>query len=333
MLRTALIGAVNVLQTEQQKPSVVVVGYGWAGRAFSTDLDKDTYNLTIVSRKGFVNTPLLVDSVAMARAKKALPKTAFKATVLAIDAGKKSITTTNGTIHYDYLVVACGSEPQTFNVPGVLENAYLFKTAEHAKQFWSATYDRLVIIGGGAVGIELAFSVRQKSPHVHIMIIEAAPQMLAPFSKEVRALAESQLIAHKIQFMKGVAVNEVLADGVRSADIHIPANAVVWAAGIKYPPWLPFSRPSSPYLSVSESIYALGDIVGPPSAQNAVQQGKYLARRFNEGIQATTDGEPYKYNEYAKILHCGDKIVVDSRWGAFTVPSWWTPVLRLFYGL
>ncbi len=333
MLRTALIGAVNVLQTEQQKPSVVVVGYGWAGRAFSTHIDKDKYNLTIASRTGFVNTPLLVDSEAMVRAKKALPKTVFKATVFHINADKKLITTTNGTIPYDYLVLACGSEPQTFNVPGVLEHAYLFKTAEHAKQFWSATYDRLVIIGGGAVGIELAFSVRQKFPHIPITIIEAAPQMLAPFSKEARALAESQLIRHNIQYMKGVAVKEVLADGVRSNDVHIPASAVVWAAGVKYPSWLPFSRPSSPYLAVSESIYALGDIVGPPSAQNAVQQAKYLARRFNAGIQATTDGEPYKYNEYAKILHCGDKIVVDSRWGAFTVPSWWTPLLRLFYGL
>lgn len=335
MLRTFLIGAYSVL--EEPKPNVVVVGHGWSGRAFVSNIDASKYNVVVISESGFLDTSRLVSKPGL-RSKK-LPAGAFKQAVVTVDPERKFVAAENMTVPYDHLVLACGTVPNTFNITGVSEHAYFMKTAVDASKFWEAEWDSVLIVGGGAVGLELAFEARKRRPSARIMIVEAAPHMLAPYSPSARSLVESELISHGIQFMKGVPVTEVLADGARSGTTHIPAQAVVWSSGIKVPDWIssvfgPIHKKLTNFQQVEgvSNVYAIGDLGGPPNAQNAVQQGKYLAARFNAGIQDQKTGEPYKYSELAKLVHCGNTIVVDSKWGAFTVPGWWDPLLRLFYG-
>jgi NADH dehydrogenase FAD-containing subunit len=336
MLRTILLGVYGVL--EEPKPNVVVVGHGWSGRAFVSNIDHSKYNVVVISESGFLDTSCLVSKPDLRNKK--LPEGAIKQSVVTVDPLAKFVAAENMTVPYDHLVLACGTVPNTFNIPGVVEHAFFMKTAADASKFWEGKWGSLLIVGGGAVGLELAFEVKKRRPSTRVTIVEAAPHMLASYSAAARSLVESELIAHSIQFMKGMPVSEVLADGARSGTTHIPAQAVVWSSGIKVPDWIsgafgPIHKKLNGFQQVddAEHVYAIGDLGGPPNAQNAVQQGKYLASRFNAGIQAEKTGDPYKYSELAKLVHCGNTIVVDSKWGAFMVPSWWDPVLRLFYGL
>jgi NADH dehydrogenase FAD-containing subunit len=78
-------------------------------------------------------------------------------------------------------------------------------------------------------------------------------------------------------------------------------------------------------LKFKDSIYAIGDITlsGPPTAQNAKQQGEYLARFFNNDFVAPD----YKYIERGKIIHTKDWIIIETKYGSFRVPYLFEPLL------
>ena len=81
-------------------------------------------------------------------------------------------------------------------------------------------------------------------------------------------------------------------------------------------------------MKFKDSIYAIGDITlsGPPTAQNAKQQGEYLARFFNNDFV----GPDYKYIERGKIIHTKDWIIIETRYGSFRVPYLFEPLLDKF---
>ena len=76
------------------------------------------------------------------------------------------------------------------------------------------------------------------------------------------------------------------------------------------------------------NIYGLGDIVaGPPTAQNAKQQGYYLANYFNNDFK----GEPYEYKEKGKIIHSKDWIIIDTNgYGTWKLPHFIQPIIDYY---
>ncbi len=81
-------------------------------------------------------------------------------------------------MNYDILVVAIGSENNTFNTPGVKEHAHLLKEIPDARRIRSAISDafesamtpsqsteerkrllNFVVVGGGPTGVEIAAEV------------------------------------------------------------------------------------------------------------------------------------------------------------------------------
>ena len=112
------------------------------------------------------------------------------------------------TLEYDKLVVAVGAVPNTFNIPGVKENAFFLKEAQDARKirarlhdcFEAASYPNLtteekkrlltfVIVGGGPTGVEFAGELhdfigrdvsskyRELAKHASVIMIEASGQV------------------------------------------------------------------------------------------------------------------------------------------------------------
>jgi len=84
-------------------------------------------------------------------------------------------------------------------------------------------------------------------------------------------------------------------------------------------------------LQFEDSIYAIGDIIaskdhGPPTAQNAKQQGEYLAKYFNNNFE----GVPYKYEEKGKIIHTKDWLIIETSYGSFRLPYFIEPIIDYF---
>ncbi|CAF0888279.1 unnamed protein product [Adineta ricciae] len=175
---------------------------------------------------------------------------------------------------YDILVVAIGSENNTFNTPGVEEHAHFLKELLDARRIRSAISDafesamtptqtveekkrllHFVVVGGGPTGVEfaaeLADLVREDLQHyfprlvandVKITLIEALDHVLSMMDKKISDYTERHFRRENIEvlmntFVKEVKQREVVVQYKGSTELKsIPCSMVVWATGIKARP-------------------------------------------------------------------------------------------------
>eukprot|EP00584_Thalassiosira_punctigera_P024347 CAMPEP_0172574364 /NCGR_PEP_ID=MMETSP1067-20121228/136663_1 /TAXON_ID=265564 ORGANISM="Thalassiosira punctigera, Strain Tpunct2005C2" /NCGR_SAMPLE_ID=MMETSP1067 /ASSEMBLY_ACC=CAM_ASM_000444 /LENGTH=593 /DNA_ID=CAMNT_0013366989 /DNA_START=59 /DNA_END=1841 /DNA_ORIENTATION=+ len=156
-------------------------------------------------------------------------------------------------LSYDKLVVAVGSQANTFGIPGVQEHALFLKEAEdsaklharllsnlekaaalsHQGEKYCAEIDRLlkvVVVGGGPTGVELSAELadfahndvarrygRDISDRIRIVLVEAMPRILAPFDESLANVAKEHLIFKGVDVRTGAAVTHVDAKDVTLA--------------------------------------------------------------------------------------------------------------------
>ncbi len=197
-------------------------------------------------------------------------------------------------------------------------------------------------MGAGAVGIELAFKLRNLNYQPNVEIIEAMPNILPSFSPKAIEIIIKELKNNNINLLLNSKISKVNFDHVLYNDNKSYFNLALWTCGIKSNDFIK-QLTNKPFLEIDKNlrvinnindiknnIYAMGDIIAskdnPPTAQNAKQQGKYLAKYFNNNFK----GEPFKYNEICKIIHTNNKIIIDSKYGVFTLPICFDFIIEWF---
>lgn len=291
------------------------------------------------------------------------------------------------TIAYGALVLAVGSTSNYFGVPGAAEHTISLNNTEDAEHFRlkllkllaKAATERtgqgaqqgvdIVIIGGGATGVELAAELREASGvyaaygfgdlkplrDVRITLIEGAPRILAPLPERVSSAAAGLLAERGVRVLTDTRVTEIGADhvAVQKGDV-CPADIVVWAAGIKAPDFLKnLGLPTAKggQLDVTgelvvkgfPDIYALGDCalcIGadgkpvPPRAQAAHQQAAYLLETLLRREHGKApQGKPYEYRDYGSLVSFGQRDSVGSLMGSLQGKNWFVEgaFARLMY--
>ncbi|GGX94046.1 NAD(P)/FAD-dependent oxidoreductase [Massilia dura] len=280
------------------------------------------------------------------------------------------------TIAYESLVLAVGSTSNYFGVPGAAENTISLNGTEDAERFRLTLLKLLakaankragqgaeqgvdiVIIGGGATGVELAAELREASGvyaaygfgdlkplrDVRISIIEGAPRILAPLPERVSIAAAGLLAERGVRVLTDTRVTEIGPDhvAVLKGDVY-PADIVVWAAGIKAPDFLKnlgLPTVKGGHLDVTgelvvkgfPDIYALGDCaqcIGadgkpvPPRAQAAHQQADYLLETLLRRERGKSpQGKPYEYRDYGSLVSFGQRESVGSLMGSLQGKNW-----------
>jgi NADH dehydrogenase len=301
-------------------------------------------------------------------------------TVAAIGSGEEQILPER-QIRYDQLVIAVGSTSNYFGVPGAAEHTISLNATEDAERFRLTLLKRLtlaelkkdggvdvVIIGGGATGVELAAELREASGvyaaygfrqlqaerDVRITLLEGAPRILAPLPEKVSSAALALLRQRAVTVVTDTRVTAIDAAGVTAGDTRYPAHMVVWAAGIKAPDFLktlglPTVR--SGQLDVDGTlavkgvagVYALGDCAAcagpdgkltPPRAQAAHQQADYLLETFlRQHKGRPPQAGPYIYRDYGSLVSFGQTTSVGSLMGSLKGLSWFVDgfVARMMY--
>ena len=293
-------------------------------------------------------------------------------------------------IRFDSLVLAVGSTSNYFGVPGAQEHTISLNATEDAERFrlrmlrlmLAAEQDHeerggqgqgsgldVVIIGGGATGVELAAELREASGayvtygfdqldvkrDVRITILEGAPRVLAPLPEKVSAAANDLLAKRGIRVVANCRVTQIDADRVIDKDGNVyPAKLCVWAAGIKAPDLLAsLGLPTAKggqvevdaHLRVkgATDIYALGDCAAcvdgngnavPPRAQAAHQQADYLVTTFIRKSKGhAPQPRPYEYRDYGSLVSVGRSTSVGSLMGSLRGASWFVQgtMARLMY--
>lgn len=140
------------------------------------------------------------------------------------------------SIHYDFLVVALGSETNFFGMADVEKNAYTMKTLNDAVMLRNRVIDmfeqaenetnpilrksflNFVVVGGGFAGIETAgelmdllLDARKYYPTIHkedlkVIVLEAMGEILPGFNKKLADFAKKKLIERGIDIQLKKAV-------------------------------------------------------------------------------------------------------------------------------
>jgi len=338
----------NSNSKEENHKKVVVIGYGWAGKSFCDKIDKNKYNVTVISKTNYMlNTPKLKDSLNYFD-KKLLIYPSYKNLNFItdeckdIDQIKKQIKTTDKIIDFDYLIVAVGSEVNDFGINGVKENCYFLKDMgdlhnlrEAIKKF-PKNYP-VTILGAGPVGLELAFTLSKNFNN--IKIIEAMDKILPTFNPETSKIVIDELKNNNINLILNTKVTKIERNMIQTNRLDeyksFFSTISIWTCGIKPNPLVKILSNNKLIVDsnfkFSDSIYAIGDIVaskelGPPTAQNGNQQGKYLANHFNNDFNS----KPYEYKEKGKIIHTTDLLIIETSFGTFKVSKIFQPIIDFF---
>lgn len=275
--------------------------------------------------------------------------------------------TTRRSFRYDTLIIAIGSVVNDFGTPGVQEHAIALDQTQQAVRFNRRLVNACIrahaqegpvrpgqlhvaIIGAGATGTELsaelhrtaravvAYGLDRVDPEkdIRITLIEAADRILPGLPARISAAAMGLLRNLGVEVRTGARVSEVRADGVQLADGgFIPAELVVWAAGVKGPDILreldlELSRSNQlvvlPTLQTTRDpdIFAIGDCAWcpwpghegpvPPRAQAAHQQASHMRvqlRRRLEGQPPT----PFVYRDFGSLVSFGEYSTVGNLMG------------------
>jgi 3-phenylpropionate/trans-cinnamate dioxygenase ferredoxin reductase subunit len=161
--------------------------------------------------------------------------------VTAIDKAQNIVALADGSnLEYAKLLIATGSRPRTLDVPGGDCPGLLYlRRLDDSDRIRStlATADKLVIVGAGWIGLEVAAAARAAS--VEVTIVEAAelPLLRVLGSDVAQSFAELH-VAHGVDLRLGTTLAEITTEGgdrpsgVRLADgSAISANAVLIAVG------------------------------------------------------------------------------------------------------
>ncbi|ONK74627.1 uncharacterized protein A4U43_C03F8440 [Asparagus officinalis] len=281
------------LSQASNRKKVVVLGTGWAGTSFLKTLDSSLYDVQVISpRNYFAFTPLLPSvtcgtveprSIAepirnIIKKKKADIKF-WEAECFKIDPKSKKVhcrsnigTNLDGTgefaVDYDYLVIAIGARPNTFNTPGVTENCHFLKEIEDAQRirksvmncFEKAALPNLseeerrktlhfIVIGGGPTGVEFAAELHdfvsedlaKLYPNIRdlvkISLIEAGDHILTMFDKRITQFAEEKFQRDGIDVKTNFRVVKVSDKAITmtnpsTGEISVPYGMAVWSTGI-----------------------------------------------------------------------------------------------------
>ena len=294
-------------------------------------------------------------------------------------------------IAYDTLVIAVGSRTNDFGTPGAREFAIALDDPAEAQRFHrrlvnayiraQTQHDALrpaqlqvAIIGAGATGVELAAELHKTTrtlvsygldridvdKDMRLILIEAADRVLPALPKRIADAAARLLAKMGISVRTSARVAEVLPNGVRLADGEfIPAELVVWAAGVKAPDFLRdldgletnrinqlVVRPTL-QTTRDDDVFAIGDCAAcpwlgkegtrpqdrperearehamvPPRAQAAHQQASHMVKQ----IRRRLSGKPllpWRYRDFGSLVSLGEFSTVGNLMGSLTGGNIW----------
>ncbi len=258
-------------------------------------------------------------------------------------------------VEYDYLLLACGAQHSYFGKPEWEEFAPGLKTLEQADEIRRRTllaFERaeneldskiqealltFVVVGGGPTGVELAGAIADISRTVllndfkridptqaRIILVEAGPRLLAPFSEDLSDRARRDLTELGVDVQLGSRVEHIDAEGVRVNGETILSQTVIWAAGVQaakldISPSIPMDRAGRVQVNDDLSIpgfpnaFVAGDMASletepgkpvPGLAPAAIQEGKHVAKMILASINGTPR-KPFHYFDKGQIATIG----------------------------
>lgn len=365
-----------------QKKRVVIVGGGLGGLRLAEDLYGSGMQVVLIDKNNFHQFPPLIYQIASAGIDPSSISFPFRqifrkrkdfyfrmAEARMVDTEKKILQTSIGKIDYDYLVLAAGATTNFFGNKNIEEWAIPMKTVPEAMGLRNAllsNFERaltcateeerqellnVVIVGGGATGVEIAGALSEMKRYVipydypdmdsslmHIYLIEAGDRLLAGMSQDSSKKAYDFLKRMGVDIQFGKMVTDYRDHKVIMKDgTEIPTRTFLWVSGIRANAMpgisedhlgrgFRFKVDQFNRIPGLNDVFAIGDQClqttdpaypngHPQVAQVAIQQAKNLAKNIkliNKGQADDNSLTPFKYNNLGSMATIGrNKAVVE----------------------
>lgn len=259
-------------------PRIVIIGGGFGGIALAKKLPKKEAQVVLLDKHNYHTfQPLLYqvstgglepDSIAYPIRKiiQGYPNFYFRlADIFKVDTATREVHTNIGSIHYDYLVVATGSQTNFFGNKNIEEKGMAMKTIPQSLNLRSLILENFeqalltddlqerdalmnfVIVGGGPTGVELAGALAEikkgilhkdypdlDTQRVQINLIEGSDRILSAMSKAASRKAELFLERLGVNVWKDVKVTDYDGKHVSTGtNVTFETATLIWAAGVK----------------------------------------------------------------------------------------------------
>lgn len=370
--------SINIKRNEQKR--VVIVGGGLGGLRLAEDLSKQNLQVVLIDKNNFHQFPPLIYQIASAGIDPSSISFPYRqifrkrknfyfrmAEARAVFPEKKILQTSIGKISYDYLVFAAGTTTNFYGNKNIEQWAIPMKTVPEAMGLRNALLSNLeraltcateeerqellnvVIVGGGATGVEIAGALSEMKRYVipydypdmdsslmHIYLLEAGDRLLAGMSKDSSEKAYEFLKGMDVDIRFGKMVTDYRDHKVIMKDgTEIPTRTFLWVSGVKAQEITGiegeqlgrgFRIKVDEYNRIPgmEGLFAIGDQClqtsdpdypggHPQLAQVAIQQAALLAKNIVRIANGETETlVPFRYKNLGSMATVGrNKAVVE----------------------
>jgi len=278
-LRSRLARMESLFWNRPVPARIVVLGAGYAGLTCDLGLRGLAAEVTLVNRNDYHYLTTLLHEPAVGRRDFSevtvdLPSLLegsevrlLKAETTAIDLERQTVTVAVGEeareLPYDFLVVALGSQPEFYHIPGLEQHALTLSSWSEAKRLHLRVEESLInfkdhpdepwrahiVVGGaGLTGVELAgeladwcHRVSKKygltQDHLRITLVDGSPSVLAACGEcqdRIIPLATELLKRKGIDIINGVRVQAIEPHRVvLNNGQALEAGLIVWTGGVR----------------------------------------------------------------------------------------------------
>jgi pyridine nucleotide-disulfide oxidoreductase family protein len=270
---------------------------------------------------------------------------------VALDAAAREVTLADGErIGYDVLSINTGPVQERDRIPGAREHALFVRPIENFVTLWPATRTlaeerplAVVLIGGGAAGVELALAVRSALGERAELSLVAEGGLLAAYTERVRERVARACKRARVQVLPGRVSAIERRHVVVGETMRLVCDVPVVATGSDAPAWLAgsglaldergFVRVGATLQSASHAnVLAAGDITvrddapHPRSGVYAVRAGPVLAANLRAVVAGGAPAPYVPQPRSLNLLSTADGRAIAS-WGTWSAQGrlmgWW----------
>lgn len=371
------------------KKRVVVIGGGFAGISLIKRLDDKLFQTVLIDTNNYHQFLPLIYQVASTGLEAASICFPFRrlfhkkkdfyfrmAKALKVDAERKVVVTSIGEITYDFLVVCAGAKTNFMGNENFEQHSIPMKTVEDAiylrnklienlenatvadEKDWEA-YENIVIVGGGATGVEVAGVLSEMRKYAfkknygelknfRQRIYLVSSRILASMSPKASSIAKKTLEKMGVTLVLK-RVSDYKDDTVYLNDgTSIPTKTLIWVSGVKAESLEGFTDnqigkggrivcDETMHVKGMDGVFAAGDIAltseekfpegHPQLAQVAIQEAKLIADNMKAEVLGKAQ-KPFHYRNLGSMATIGrNKAVADIAgisFGGFMAWSIWS---------
>ncbi|GAC1426721.1 MAG: NAD(P)/FAD-dependent oxidoreductase [Flavisolibacter sp.] len=262
---------------ENRQIKIVIIGGGFAGINLARSLEANTqFHITLVDRNNYnffspllyqVSTSFLEASNISYPFRKLFQKKNIRFRLgefITLLSSEKKVVLSTGTLLYDYIVFATGTETNYFGIENVKKYALPMKTVNDALELRNSILQRLekatitseegerrklmtvVVAGGGPTGVEISGMLAEMRKNIfwkdypelkgidfNIYLVDAGAKVLAPMSEHAQNYTYQALVDMGVVVKMHTQVKDFSNDKVVFASGEsIETKTLIWAAGV-----------------------------------------------------------------------------------------------------